>query len=114
MSIEAVTEWSAAPVFSVQGLTARMPFAVTLVGGSPEVAEAVAAGLGRLLQRWDVTHPGSELDRLRRAQKPTRVDDDTLLLLALTTDAAVNLNAGTARLSQRRELPGRTRIVALA
>jgi thiamine biosynthesis lipoprotein ApbE len=91
-----------------------MPLAVTLVGGSPEVAEGVAAGLGRLLQRWDVTHPGSELDRLRRAEKPTRVDDDTLLLLALTTDAAVNLKAGTARLSRRRQLPGRVRIVALA
>jgi thiamine biosynthesis lipoprotein ApbE len=91
-----------------------MLLAVTLVGGSPDVAEGVVAGLGRLLQRWDVTHPGSELDRLRRGHKPTRVDDDTLLLLALTTDAAVDLRVGTARLSGRRQLPARASIVALA
>jgi hypothetical protein len=114
MSFRAVTEWSAAPVFSVQREAARMPLEVTIVGGSAAAAEGAVAGLGRLLQRWDVTRPGNELDRLRRATKPTRVDDDTLLLLALTTDAAVNLESGTARLSPHGQLPGRARIVALA
>jgi hypothetical protein len=114
VSLGPVTEWSAAPVFSVQREAARMPLEVTIVGGSPALAEGAAAGLGRLLRRWDVTHPGGELDRLRRTTKPIRVDDDTLLLLALTTDAAVNLEAGTARLSPDGRLPGLARIVPLA
>jgi hypothetical protein len=114
MSFQAVTEWSAAPVFSVQREAARMPLEVTIVGGSADAAEGAAAGLGRLLQRWDVTRPGSELDRLRRTSSPTRVDDDTLLLLALTSDATVDVDAGTARLSPKGQLPGRARIVALA
>jgi hypothetical protein len=87
---------------------------VTLVGGSPVIAEVLADGLGRLLQRWDVTRLGSELDRLRRTTKPIRVEDDTLLLLALTSDATVDLDAGTALLAARGHLPGRPRIIALA
>jgi thiamine biosynthesis lipoprotein ApbE len=110
----AVTEWSAAPVFSVQREAASLALQVTIVGGSPAAAEGAADGLSRLLQRWDVTRPGSELDRLRRSTRPTRVDDDTLLLLALASDAAVHLEAGTARLSPHGQLPGLPRIVALA
>jgi hypothetical protein len=106
--------WVAAPVIRVERPAAGAVVQVTTAGAEPEVAERAAAALADLLRRWDLTDEQSTLARLLRTHESLHVDDDTLLLLALTTEGTLDLPAGVARLSPGQPPPPLAAIRALA
>jgi thiamine biosynthesis lipoprotein ApbE len=106
--------WVATPVIRMQRPAAGKVVQVTTAGAEPEVAERATAALADLLHRWDLTDERSILGRLLRSHEALEVDDDTLLLLALTTAGTLDLPAGVARLAPGQSPPPLASIRALA
>lgn len=107
--------WLAAPIFRVGRLVAGTPVEVTTVGGAPQVAERAVDSLTERLRRWDLGNDEGPLSRVWHGHDLVEVDDETLLLLALTTNATVDLSAGAAYVPVGQEAPqlALTRALAL-
>jgi hypothetical protein len=106
--------WVATPVIRMERPAAATVVQVTTVGAEPDVAERNSAALADLLHRWDLSDEHSVLARLLRSPEALEVDDDTLLLLALTTEGKLDLAAGVARLTPGQLPPPLVSIRALA
>jgi hypothetical protein len=65
--------------------------ATTTVGGAPQVAEQAIESLTKRLLRWDLGNDDGPLRRVWRGRDLVEVDDETLLLLALTTNATPHI-----------------------
>lgn len=107
--------WLAAPIFRVGRLVAGAPVEVTTVGAAPQVAEQAIETLTKRLLRWDLGNDDGPLRQVWRGHGLVEVDDETLLLLALTTNATVDLSAGAAHVPAGQEAPqpAPTRALAL-
>lgn len=107
--------WVATPVARMERPAAGTVVRVTTVGAGPDVAARDVAALVDLVRRWDLCDEHSDLARLWRSRERLEIEDDTLLLLALTTDATLNPRAGVAQLTPGQPAPpvALTRALAL-